>query len=167
MKYLTYSLIVILGILAIIGWQQAGQVRSEAQNIIENQRAYFQRELTRRDIAYNELYANYLAVGDALNQTAAKALEYQTQYEELQKQGTVIYKYPNTPPYTVFSGPIDFDQALLLLYGMRESHVSALNWTFTTSPGFGIDDREFQTTVIRWYDQLIDFLWRQEKESLD
>src|SRR3990167_6570508 len=161
-KLILYSAIILLGILAIIGWQQAGQVRSEAQNIIENQRAYFQRELTRKDIAYNELYANYLAVGDALNQTAAKALEYQSQVKE-----TVVYKFPNTPPYTVFSDPIDFDQALLLLYGMRESHVSALNWTFTTSPGFGIDDREFQTTVIRWYDQLIDFLWRQERESLD
>ena len=75
---------------------------------------------------------------------------------------TVIYRYPTTPPYEAFDEPIDFDQALILLQGMRASHVQALNWTFETSPGFGIDDIEFQKQCIEWYDQLIDYIYRNE-----
>ena len=76
---------------------------------------------------------------------------------------TVIYRYPNTPPYEEFDDPIDFEQALVLLYGMRASHIQALNWTFEENPGFGIADREFQERVIKWYDQLIDFVQREAK----
>ena len=73
-----------------------------------------------------------------------------------------VYRFPNTSPYTAFADPIDLDQALLLLNGMRASHVQALNWTFTSNPGFGIADKELQTLFIKEYDQLIDFLWRQD-----
>lgn len=76
---------------------------------------------------------------------------------------TVVYRYPNTLPYEEFDDPIDFDQALVLLQGMRASHIEALNWIFETSPGFGIADKEFQNICIKWYDQLIDFIWRQEQ----
>ncbi len=78
---------------------------------------------------------------------------------EVVKWETVV-KPTNCPPYTQFSDPIDFDEALLLLTDMRLSHVQALNWTFEGDPGFGIADREFQTQCISWYDQLIDYIWR-------
>ncbi len=74
----------------------------------------------------------------------------------------VLYRFPNTKPYTVFADPIDFEQARLLLEGMRASHVQALGWTFSTDPGFGIADREFQQQCIKWYDQLIDYVYRTE-----
>ena len=75
---------------------------------------------------------------------------------------TVVYRYPNTPPYEAFSDPIDFDQALVLLYGFRTSHVQALNWEFESDPGFGIADKDLQEQFIKWYDQLIDIFWRME-----
>jgi len=75
---------------------------------------------------------------------------------------TKIIRYPTTPPYETFDNPIDYDQALALLYGMRASHKQALNRTFESDPGFGIADREFQLQCIKWYDQLIDFVRRNE-----
>jgi len=76
----------------------------------------------------------------------------------------VIYRYPNTPPYEAFSNPIDFDQALVLLYGMRASHEQALCWEFESDPGFGIADKDLQKQMIKWYDQLIDFTRRIKEE---
>lgn len=76
---------------------------------------------------------------------------------------TVVYRYPNTPPYQELPDPIDYKQALILLSGMRASHVQALSWTFETNPGFGIADRDFQERCIKWYDQLLEFIQRQEK----
>ena len=70
---------------------------------------------------------------------------------------TTVYKFPNI----AFSDPIDLTQALLLLNNMRASHEQVLNWTFTSDPGFGIADKEFQNLCIKEYDQLIDFVWRQ------
>lgn len=75
---------------------------------------------------------------------------------------TTVYKFPNTPPYVAFSDPIDLTQALLLLNNMRASHEQVLNWTFTGDPGFGIADKEFQNLCIKEYNQLIDFVWRQD-----
>jgi len=82
--------------------------------------------------------------------------------EEIQ---TTVFRYPNTPPYEAFPDPIDFDQSLVLLYGMRASHEQALNWTFESDPGFGIADRDLQEQFIKWYDQLIDILWRMKEGS--
>ncbi len=76
---------------------------------------------------------------------------------------TTIYRYPNTPPYEAFSDPIDFDQAMVLLHGMRASHVQCLNWEFESDPGFGIADKDLQKQFIKWYDQLIDIFWRMKK----
>ena len=108
--------------------------------------------------AYESDYANSV--------TAYKELE--SRYEELKANPptTVTFRYPNTPPYEAFPDPITFEQALLLLYGMRTSHEQALNWTFESSPGFGIDDREFQLQVIKWYDQLIDYIWTHKRKLL-
>lgn len=75
---------------------------------------------------------------------------------------TTVYKFPNTPPFVAFSDPIDLAQALLLLNNMRASHEQVLNWTFTSNPGFGIADKEFQNLCIKEYNQLIDFVWRQD-----
>jgi hypothetical protein len=77
---------------------------------------------------------------------------------------TTVTRFPNTPPYTQFADPIEFDTAMLFLYGMRVSHVQALNWTFEGDPGFGIADKEFQNLCIKEYDQLMDFVWRQRLE---
>lgn len=76
----------------------------------------------------------------------------------------VIYRYPNTPPVENFTDPITFDQALALLGGMRASHIQVQNWTFETDPGFGIADKELQTKMVHWYDQLIDFTWREHQK---
>lgn len=84
----------------------------------------------------------------------------ETEVKEIQ---AVIYRYPNTPPYEAFADPIDFDQALVLLYGMRASHIQALNWEFESDPGFGIADKNLQRQFIKWYDQLIDIFWRMER----
>lgn len=73
---------------------------------------------------------------------------------------TTVYRYPNTPPYEAFADPIEFDQALVLLYGMRASHIQILNWEFESDPGFGIADKDLQRQFIKWYDQLIDIFWR-------
>ena len=84
--------------------------------------------------------------------------------ETIKIVNTTVYRYPNTPPYENLPDPINLNQALALLDGMRASHIAALNWTFESSPGFGIDDREFQKQCIEWYDQLIDFVLRQSNE---
>ena len=75
---------------------------------------------------------------------------------------TVVYRYPNTPPYQKLSDPINYEQALVLLNGMRASHVQILSWSFEKDPGFGIGDRDFQERCIKWYDSLIEFVQRQE-----
>ena len=93
-------------------------------------------------------------------------VEVPVEVEVIKTIQTVVYRYPTTPPFEAFPDPITFDQALTLLYGMRLSHVQALKWTFESDPGFGIADREFQEQCIEWYDQLIDLLWRMEKEYL-
>lgn len=83
---------------------------------------------------------------------------------EIEKEvQTTVYRYPNTPPYEAFPDPIDFDQALVLLYGMRASHIQALAWEFESDPGFGIADKDLQRQFIKWYDQLIDIFWRMER----
>ena len=102
------------------------------------------------------LYLLFLLIGFYLG---TLFYEYNTEPKIVE---TVIYRYPNTPPYEEFSDPIDFNQALILLYGMRASHIQALNWTFESNPGFGIADKDLQRKMIKWYDQLIDYTWRQE-----
>ncbi len=92
-------------------------------------------------------------------------VEVPVEVEVIKTVQTVIYRYPTTPPFEAFPDPITFDQSLILLYGMRLSHVQALKWTFESDPGFGIADREFQEQCIEWYDQLIDLLWRMENKS--
>ena len=163
--------IAIIGVLVIftagvlgMGWVVYDGLREETRQA-NYQVAQYQKELARVREDYAQLLESYKAVSEALNQTSAKALEYQTKNEELRKQLSVVYKYPITPPYETFPDPINFDQVLLLLYGMRASHVQALGFTFTTSPGFGIDDKEFQLQVIKWYDQLIDYVWRQKNDE--
>lgn len=74
---------------------------------------------------------------------------------------TVVYRYPTTSPYQELPDPINYEQALILLNGMRASHVQLLSWTFEKDPGFGIIDRDFQERCIKWYDQLIEFVQRQ------
>ena len=83
--------------------------------------------------------------------------------EVIKEVQTVVYRYPNTPPYEAFADPITFDQALVLLHGMRASHVGALNVTFEIDPGFGITDKELQNNFIKQYDQLIDIFWKYER----
>ena len=141
------------------GWVTYNGLREETRQA-NQQVAHYQKELARVREDYTLLYDSYKLVNDALNQTSAKALEYRTQLENLKRVGIVVYKYPNTPPYTPFPDPIDFDTAFSLLYGMKTSHEAVLNMTFTSPVGFGIDDKEFQLKVIKWYDQLIDYLWR-------
>lgn len=75
---------------------------------------------------------------------------------------TTVYRFPNTPPYTEFNDPIDFNQAILLLEGMKVSHEQMLNWEFESDPGFGVADKEFQKACIKWYNQLIDYTWRHK-----
>ncbi len=72
-----------------------------------------------------------------------------------------VYRYPNSPPYQELDDPIDYEQALALLGGMRTSHVQILKWTFKDDPGFGIADKDLQEKFIRWYDQLIEYTQRQ------
>lgn len=74
---------------------------------------------------------------------------------------TTITRYPNSPPYETLPDPIEYNQAILLLQGMRASHIQALNWTFESDPGFCIADKEFQTWCIHAYDQLIEYVQRK------
>ena len=78
---------------------------------------------------------------------------------------TRVTQYQPFPPYEAFPDPIDFDQALYLLHGMRQSHIETLKWKFKSDPGFGIADREVQKLFIKEYDQLIDIFWRMRLEE--
>ena len=73
-----------------------------------------------------------------------------------------VYRYPNSPPYQELDEPINYDQAIALLSGMRLSHIQILKWKFEKDPGFGIADKDFQAKCIKWYDQLIEYVQRQE-----
>ena len=91
-----------------------------------------------------------------------KEVEVIKEVEVVKEIQTTIFRYPNTPPYEAFPDPINFEQALVLLYGMRASHIQALNWEFESDPGFGIADKDLQEQFIKWYDQLIDIFWRMK-----
>ncbi len=75
---------------------------------------------------------------------------------------TVVYRYPLTPPYEEIPDPINYEQALVLLGGMRASHEQLLHWTFEADPGFGIGDKDLQRLYVKMYDQLIEYVQRQE-----
>ena len=72
-----------------------------------------------------------------------------------------VYRYPNTPPYQEIADPIDYEEAMALLQGMKASHIQVLHWTFENKVGFGIDDRDFQERCVKWYDQLIEYVQRE------
>ena len=79
----------------------------------------------------------------------------------------VVYRYPNSAPYQELPDPIDYDQAIALLEGMRLSHVQVLDWKWASTPKGALANRDFQEKCIKWYDQLIEFVQRQEIEGKD
>jgi len=134
-----YIIAILLLILAVIGWQQANSLSYQ--------------------IAVKDATIDNLMV--SLRQARNKPPEIRyIEVEKIIEVRTEITRFPNTPPYTAFPDPINFYQAMKLLYGMQQSHKEALNWTFESDPGFGIADKDLQLKFIRDYDQLIDYIWR-------
>ncbi len=87
--------------------------------------------------------------------------------EVIKEVTTTVYRLPTSMPYTSFSEPISLEDAMSLLYGMKVSHEQALKWTFEGNPGFGIADRDFQNQCILWYNQLMDFVQKQNNKIVE